>query len=276
MCADLSKRPSTTICVILLLVGVVIGLRMSFGQGTPTTIAQGVGIIINGADYNSTIGIENSSDLINMAQNVTPRIITEYVDFGYGFGLQESDTLNQAAEAAQPRIIIEYADYATILALSPYLGPLPYPNDTSPPSIVVTREPSGPQVPENQSVIVSASVTDAESGVENATLQYTLDNNTEWSRAYVVPMSLNLTLQPQNSLALSFNATIHGQPSGTRVRFRIIAYDFAGNNATIDGMIDATTYIVVPEFSSTVLLTLIVMVSLCATIVYRRKHSISG
>jgi hypothetical protein len=249
---------------------------MSLGQGTPTAMAQGEGIVIDGADYNSTIATENSSELISMSQNVTPRIITEYVDFGHGFGLQESDTLNQAAEVGQPRIIIEYADYATFLALSPYLGPQPYPNDTSPPNIIVTREPSGPQVPEGQSVIVSTYVTDAESGIENATLQYTLDNSTEWSSAHFIPMSLNLTLQPQNSLALSFNATIQGQSSGTRVRFRIIAYDFAGNNATIDGMIDTTTYLVVPEFPSAILLPLFVMATLCAVVVYRRKQSVSG
>jgi hypothetical protein len=273
MCEDLSGRLSATICVILMLVGVAVGLRMLLGQSTPAAIAQGTDIVVNGADYTSTIATENSSDLINIAQNVTPRFITEYADFGHGFGLQESDALNQAAEVVQPRIIIEYADYATTLALSPYLGPLPYPNETSLPSIVITREPPEPEVNESIPVIVSANVNDTESGVKNATLQYTLDNTTNWSSAYLIPMSLNLTLQPQNSLALSFNATIPGQPSGTRVRFRIIAYDFAGNSATKDGVTDATTYLVVPEFPSFLVIPLFMIATLLAVIVYRRKHS---
>jgi hypothetical protein len=86
-------------------------------------------------------------------------------------------------------------------------------------------------------------------------------------------MSLNVTLQPQNSLALSFNATIPGQSSGTRVRFRIIAYDFAGNNARVDGVIDATTHLVVPEFPSIALLPLFMIATLGVVVVYRREHS---
>ncbi len=269
---NLSIRSSTTICVNLLLVGAVIGLLVLCGRGTPAAMAQGGGIITNGTDYVWTMTMENSSELINMAQNVTPRIITEYADFGQGFGLQGSDTLNQMVKSVQPRIIVEYADYATILALPSYLGPQPYSNEASPPGISVTREPSG-QVNEDQSVIVSASVIDAESGVKNATLQYTLDNSTNWSNATGVPMSLNLTLQPQNSLALSFNTTIPGQPSGTYVRFRIIAYDFAGNNATIDGSTYTTSYVVVPEFPSAIILPLFMLLLTLAVTIMSRNPS---
>jgi hypothetical protein len=227
-------------------------------------------IIVEYADTSLLIGLQRP-EVLN--QTIAPRIIIEYADMSFQLSLQRPETLTQTMA---PRIIIEYADYATTIAVSPYMGPPPYSNGTSRPSIVVTREPSGPQVPENQRVLVSANVTDAESGVRNATLEYTLDNSTDWSRAHATPMSLSTTLQPQNSLALSFNATIQGQSSGTRVRFRIVAYDFAGNNATIDGVIDTTTYLVVPEFPSVVLLPLFVMASLCAAIVYRRRHSVSG
>jgi len=258
-----------TASLIVLLVGVFIGLRMLFDRSANTAIAQEVGIILSSADYNLTMSTEHSSELFHMAQNVTPRIITEYADYGYIRNLQESNTLNQLAGAAQPRIIIQYADYAVIRSFSPYLGPLPYPNDLNPPNIIVTRKPSSQEVPEGQHVIVSASVSDAESGVKNATLQYTLDNSTEWTKAYIVPMSLNLTIQPKNSLALSFNATIPAQSLGTWVRFRIIAYDFAGNNATIDGVTETTTYEVVPEFSSFLILPLFIVVTL-VVIIYRK------
>jgi hypothetical protein len=267
------------------------------------TRAQGGGIIVDGEDDKSMITNEYSTELGNVTSGVTSRVVMEYGDFGSKLGLNKSGELDQAASAVSSRvvaeyadsapmfasqqsvglqqsaatvtsrIIVEYADYATTFALSPYLGPLPYPNDTSPPNIVVTREPLGPEVNESNPVIVSANVTDEESGVKNATLQYTLDNSTNWSSAYLMQMSLNLTMQPQNSLALSFNSTIPGQPSGTRVRFRIVAYDFAGNSATIDGAIDPTTYLVVPEFPSTALLSLFAIATLWAAIVYRRKHS---
>lgn len=270
-----------------------------FVARTDESIMQGTPIWFNDTDYNSTSPFEQP-DLGNVTENVTQRMVVEYEDYAlqqgvyapaglpqvfptritieyadtsFQIGLQRPETLNQTVA---PRIIIEYADYATTLSASPYLGPTPHPSDTSPPSIVVAREPSGPQVPENQGVLVSADVTDAESGVKNATLEYTLDNGTDWLSAHATPMSLNTTLQPQNSLALSFNATIQGQSSGTRVRFRIVAYDFAGNNATIDGVIDTTTYLVVPEFPSAILLPLFVMASLCAAIVHRKRHSISG
>jgi hypothetical protein len=270
----LNRKPPTIACVILLAVGATIGLGMLSARDIFAATAQG-GIIINGSDYNLTLVTTNSSDLTNATQIVTARIITDYSDFSDGLNLQESDSLNQTATAMQPRIIIEYADYAATLDLSPYLGPAPYPNDTSSPSIVVARDPSEPQVPEGQSVVVSANVTDAESGVENATLQYTTDNSTNWSSANTttVPMSLNGTLNPQNSSALYFNATIPGQSSGTRVRFRIIAYDFAGNSATVDGVIDITTYLVVPEFPLIALLSLFMIATLGTVVVYRGKHS---
>jgi hypothetical protein len=286
------------VCFTLAHVKPTQGLNLSLGPSTHEGTIQGSSIWFNDTDYNSTTAFEQP-DLGNVTENVTQRVIVEYGDYAiqqgvyapaglpqvfptriiveyadtsFQIGLQRPETLNQTVA---PRIIIEYADYATNLNESPYLGPPPYSSDTSPPSIVVAREPSGPQVPENQSVLVSADVTDAESGVKNATLEYTLDNSTDWSSAYATPMSLNTTLQPQNSLALSFNATIPGQLSGMRVRFRIVAYDFAGNNATIDGVIDTNTYLVVPEFPSAALLPLFVMASLCAVIVYRRRHSVS-
>lgn len=270
---------------------------------THESTMQGTPIWFNDTDYNLTTTFEQPN-LGNVTENVTQRMIVEYGDYAiqqgmyapaglpqvfpariiieyadtsFQIGLQRPETLNQTVA---PRIIIEYADYATTLTVSPYLGPAPYPYpnstnppDTSPPNIVVMREPSGPQVPEGQSVAVSASVTDAESGVKNATLQYTLDNSTNWSSAISVSMSLNLTLQPQNSLALSFNATILGQSSGTHVRFRIIAYDFAGNSGTVDGVIDTTTYLVVPEFPSVALLSLFMIATSGAVVVCRREHS---
>jgi len=296
----MNKMLPICLCLILLLLGAFTGSMFLSRKAR----AQGDGIIVGGEDDVSMITNEYSAEIANVTSGVTSRVVVEYGDFGSKLELNRSGELDQAASAASSRvaveyadfaftyesqsadallkaaatvtsrIIVEYADYATTLALSPYLGPQPYPNDTSSPNIVMTREPSGREVNDSQDVFVSANITDVESGVKNATLQYTTDNNTDWYGAsvHVVPMSLNLTLQPQNSLALSFNATIQGQSYGTRVRFRIIAYDFAGNSTTTDGVTDATTYLVVPEFPSTALLSLFVTATLFAAIVYRRKY----
>ena len=210
----MNGKPPTIACVILLVVGATIGLGMLSARDIFAATAQG-GIIINGSDYNLTLATTNSSDLTNAAQIVKARIMTDYSDFSDGLNLQESDSLKQTATAVQPRIIIEYADYAATLGSSPYLGPLPYPNETSLPSIVITREPPEAEVNESIPVVVSANVNDTESGVKNATLQYTLDNTTNWSSAYLIPMSLNLT----TAASKFFGSLFQRNNSGTTVRY---------------------------------------------------------
>jgi hypothetical protein len=289
------------LCAISLLLGAILGVKFLSSNAR----TQGVGIVVEGADdslmmtngysaelahaangvssrvvaeygdFSSNLELNKSGDLDQSASGVSSRVTVEYADYTSDYGSQHSDALIQASVSVTSRIIVEYADYTTTLALSPYLGPQPYPGiDNNLPNITVTREPSGPEVDSNQDVFVSADITDAESGVKNATLQYTIDNSTDWYGAstHTVSMSLNMTARPQNSLALSFNATIPGQSSGTRVRFRVVAYDFAGNNATIDGVIDATTYLVVPEFSSFLILPISMIATLLAAIVCRRKR----
>jgi hypothetical protein len=74
-----------------------------------------------------------------------------------------------------------------------------------------------------------------------------------------------------NSTSRLYNATIPGQPTGTYVRFQIVAYDKAGNNATEDGTEPYWTYQVVPEFSSITMLSLC-MVLATLTILYIRRR----
>jgi len=118
------------------------------------------------------------------------------------------------------------------------------PVDETPPTIgVPTREPSGDVQP-NQNVTVSVNVKDAESGVENVALSFTIDDGATWE---------NITMTLNNSTGL-YEATIRGQEAGTTVRFKIIAYDVAGNVAVLDGTQPYCVYVVIPELSSTVLL----------------------
>jgi hypothetical protein len=125
---------------------------------------------------------------------------------------------------------------------------------------IPSRVPEGLVQP-NQKVQVLVNITDAESGVKNATLYYNLNNSQTWTPK---PMDCNLT-------SGLYNATIPGQPQGTYVRFKIVAYDKAGNNATREGTEPYWAYQVVPEFPSIIIL-LPFMVLITLTILYVRSR----
>jgi uncharacterized protein YvpB len=110
--------------------------------------------------------------------------------------------------------------------------------DSNAPSISnLSRVPDGDISP-SQEVKVSANITDSESGIKNATLYYDLNSSQAWTP---IPMNYNSTAQ-------LYYATIPGQPIGTYVKFKVVAYDKVGNNATGDGT-EYAAYTVVPEFS---------------------------
>jgi len=85
------------------------------------------------------------------------------------------------------------------------------------------RIPSGDVQP-SQEVKVSVGVTDATSGIKNATLFYTVNNGITWKNQV---MNYNIS----TSL---YEATIPCQPDGTLVKFKIVAYDNVGNMAVKD------------------------------------------
>ena len=132
--------------------------------------------------------------------------------------------------------------------------------DTNAPLIGIPSRVPEDAVQPNQQVTVSVNVTDPESGVKNATLYYNLNYNQTW---IAEPMSYNST-------ARLYNATIPGQPIGTYVRFKIVAYDKAGNNATRDGT-EYCTYQVIPEFPSSLILPLFMVLSTPAILCVKKK-----
>lgn len=71
----------------------------------------------------------------------------------------------------------------------------------------------------NQEAKVLANVSDLMSGVKNVTLSYGLDDSAAWID---LPMTLNSTTG-------LYEATILGQQANTLVKYRITAYDNAGN-----------------------------------------------
>jgi hypothetical protein len=76
----------------------------------------------------------------------------------------------------------------------------------------------------SQEVKVTVNVTDIPSGVENVTLSYTVTNGAIWK---------NLTMTYNTSTHL-YESVIPGQPDGTLVVFKIVAYDHVGNKALKD------------------------------------------
>ncbi len=135
-------------------------------------------------------------------------------------------------------------------------------DDGSPPDIgIPTQEPPRGMVMPYQNVTVRVNITDMQSGVKNATLYHDLNNSATW---IATPMSYNSTLH-------LYCATIPGQPEGTYVRFKIVAYDSAGNNATRDGTEPYFAYRVIPEFASSIALPLFIVFTLL-TILYVKKR----
>ncbi len=106
---------------------------------------------------------------------------------------------------------------------------------------VLFRHPSGDAIV-GEKVEVFANITENESGVKNLTLFYSIDNGTSWTD---VPMTYNL-------MTRLWNGTIPAQPSGTMVKFKIVAYDNAGNFAVNEGESTLYVYYVIPVVTATV------------------------
>jgi parallel beta-helix repeat protein len=124
----------------------------------------------------------------------------------------------------------------------------------------LSRTPDGDVLPD-QSVKVSVNVTDATSNVKNVTLSYTINDGETWT-----------DLQMNNTVSNLYEATIPPQQADTTVRFSIIAYDYAGNNATLDGTQPYCVYQVIPEFPSSLILPIFMIITLLAATAYKRKH----
>ncbi len=140
------------------------------------------------------------------------------------------------------------------------------PGDTAPPGIeLISQNPPRENVQPNQNVTVSVNATDSQSGLRNVTLMYSFDNGTSWETSQTMEL---------NSSSNLFEGTIPGQPANTWVQFSIIAYDNAGNNATLEGTQPNSIYQVVPEFASILILPLFVLATLLTVIAYRRKRTL--
>ena len=133
--------------------------------------------------------------------------------------------------------------------------------DLIPPSIGhPIREPSGDVEP-LQEVKISVNITDFGVGVKNATLYYTITNGTSWEPP---------RLMAYNSTTGYYETTIPGQPAGTWVKYKITAYDNAGNPYTEDNSGEYFVYTVIPEFQ--ILLILIFIIATLTAIILTKTR----
>lgn len=113
--------------------------------------------------------------------------------------------------------------------------------DNTPPNIQKPLQiPIVNNVSFGQYVNVLVNVTDLESGLREVILSYSSDNGITWK---------NITMQLNFTLGL-YEGEIPEQPTGTWVRYEIVAYDNANNVAIEDNAGGFYTYQVIPEFTT--------------------------
>jgi len=131
--------------------------------------------------------------------------------------------------------------------------------DTTPPTIMTPTQVPATDVMPNQTVTISVNVTDA-SGVQNVTLWYTI-NGGGWTPA-------NMTSESGDT----YTGEIPGQPAGTSIQYKIIAYDNAGNVAVQEYELSYHAYTVIPEFPLAMLLPLLMFATLVAVMLAKNRR----
>jgi parallel beta-helix repeat protein len=132
---------------------------------------------------------------------------------------------------------------------------------TAPAIDTLSRTPAG-GIQSNQPVTVSANIADATSGVKNVTLYYSVDNS---STSITMPMS-------QNNLTGLYEAVIPGQQSRTWVRYKITAYDYAGNKVVFDQTEPYRVSSSIPELLVIVAIFLMIPVAIMLFLIKRIKR----
>ncbi|MCJ7768093.1 hypothetical protein MUP79_06860 [Candidatus Bathyarchaeota archaeon] len=134
-------------------------------------------------------------------------------------------------------------------------------DDTTPPSISAPEQsPPDSMVKENQNVTVSVNITDLETGVYNATLWYGVNGTASWT-------PVNMTFVSGDT----YQATIPAFANGTKISYRIIAYDLSGNKASNDNQGNYYVY-TVPEFTYLLVLFPLTVVTVTAAVMFRKKE----
>jgi len=134
--------------------------------------------------------------------------------------------------------------------------------DTTPPNITdISQEPPANNVMPEDEVTVTATVTDYVSSVMQVTLNYT-NGNVTWSKVDMV-----------NSNGDKWNATIPAFPLGTNITYILKAEDAVGNSITTEEMGYTYKYPVIPEFSTIVMLSLLMLTTPLAVLLHKRRKN---
>lgn len=133
-----------------------------------------------------------------------------------------------------------------------------------PPDISDPIQNPAKNIQPNQTVNVLVNVSDIGIGVFNVTLWYTVDDRISW-----IPIPMNKTSWK------TYQATIPGFEKGTCISYKIIAYDAAGNKAENNNNSLYYTYTVVPEYSFTTTLAILIL-STILVIAFKKEGIFRG
>ena len=191
--------------------------------------------------------------------------LTEDTDFYVALEFLANDTIRIGGTLGSSRAYAwdgtywnHYNNFMIRATVLNYVYPEP---DETPPEIgVPLQDPPSDDVQAGEAVKISVDVTDAESGVKNVTLFYTINNGANWE---------SQAMNYNNSTGL-YEATIPGQEDGTLVEFRIEAYNNAEIKATKYETEPYYTYEVVPELSTFVILLTLTVATLVITFIEKR------
>jgi parallel beta-helix repeat protein len=133
--------------------------------------------------------------------------------------------------------------------------------DNLPPEIGEPVQEPSEDVEPFQNVTITVNVTDVGTGVCNVTLWYSIDNGTTWMPFNMTGISVN-----------TYQAMIPGRENRTWVTYKIIAYDNSGNSVVNDNHGYYYKYHVIPEFPLALILPLLMLTTLVATVLLKRKR----
>jgi len=127
----------------------------------------------------------------------------------------------------------------------------------------VRCQPEGDVEP-GQPVKILVNATDSLSGIKNVTISYSVDGSQSWTN---IPATLNTS-------SGFYEGTIQVQQANVIIKYKITAYDNAGNFAIEDNAGQYYTYNVIPEYPSTIILpTFIIILITAATILLLRRKT---
>jgi hypothetical protein len=131
---------------------------------------------------------------------------------------------------------------------------------TSPLIWNVKRQPEDDVLPK-QTVMILTNITDLLSGIKDVVLSYSINSDPVWIN---ITMVLNTTTGVYEGIIL-------GQQANTLVKYKIVAYDYAGNCMVDDNGGQYYVYAVVPEFPSPIILALLMAAALFAVVLLKAK-----